>query len=144
MKHPNSTAIDILDLSYRSGKSPEVPWLLVNCVFRISESDSALPYKNRALANTETYLINIAAESPELLDRGKGKKMWVFAEPDWKYLPKFDVFWFRQWVSDCSVTRSCLQELRYFEQHGYFPSFYRQTSEGVFLRHLHCLSSYWD
>ena len=138
------SAIKVLDLSYRSGKNSEFPWLLVNCVFKVEDSDKRNPYKHLAISQADEYAINMAAESRELLERGKVKKMWVFAEPEWKYLAKFDVFWFRQWVTDCSITRSCLQELRYFEQHGYFPSFYRHATEGVFLRHLRCLGSYWD
>lgn len=137
------SAVNILDLSYRSGKNSEFPWLLVNCVFRISDNEDH-PYKQRALAESQHHIINMAAETREHLEKGKFKKMWVFSEPEWLYLEKFDVFWFRQWISDCSVTRACLQELRYYEEHGYFPSFYRHTPEGVFLRHLRCLGSYWD
>lgn len=137
------SAIKILDLSYRSSKNSEFPWLLVNCVFKLDDNEDH-PYRQRALGESQHFTINMAADTPEQLDRGKFKKMWVLSDPEWSYVEKFDVFWFRQRVSDCSVTRSCLQELRYFEEHGYFPSFYRHVSEGVFLRHLRCLGSYWD
>lgn len=71
-------------------------------------------------------------------------KMYQSQEPAWRYLEKFDTFWFREWVSFCSVTEALVSELKHFQVTGQLPSVYRGVTQSVVLRHLETLHNYWD
>jgi hypothetical protein len=72
------------------------------------------------------------------------KKVWTYDDPLWHHIEKFNVFWFREWVADCTVARAALQELRLFQVYGYTGSVYRTTEEEIILKHLETLQMYWD
>jgi hypothetical protein len=138
--------IKILDLSYRQPKArkSEYPFLIVNCVFRLSDSEEGNCLKIKALSLSRETTRVLASDSEENLEKGDWKWMWTFSDPVWRHIPKFDVFWLRTWVSDCPVTRAALSELREYEQNGSLSTAYRQLDGGVILRHLQTLDSYWD
>lgn len=138
--------VEILDLSYRKPRTQRsgYPFLTVNCVFRFPDCPDKESLKSKALSLALPTYRTLANESKERLLQGEWKWVWTFGEPEWKYLEKFDTFWFRQWVSDCSVTRAVLSELRYFQHYGKLPSVYRQLDAGVILRHIETLGRYWD
>jgi hypothetical protein len=71
-------------------------------------------------------------------------RAWTHQDTPWRYLPKFDSFWFREWIADCTVTRAIISELQFFKDHGKLPSVYRSVEEGIILTHLETLQRYWD
>ena len=159
-------SLEILNLrvDYRLSENrapwPPVPYAIVNCVFKCHRSDS---YDTdfawcQAKAFSEDYRQVLTIDDPERYENwlmspdgwslsskydGYGKS-WTHGEPTWKYIEKFDVFHFREWVADCSVTRSVIAELQYYKEHGKLPSVYRSTDECIILSHLRTLHSYWD
>lgn len=138
--------IDILHLSARRPKNSKsgIPFLIVNCVFRFPEGEDKhhLEVKAKGLAS-ETYWTPVNTSEEKLLE-GKWSWAWTFNDPVWKYIPKFDVFWFREYVADCSVTQAALGELFYFQANKKFPSIYRPLDAGVALRHIQTLGMYGD
>lgn len=151
---------------------PAVPYLIVNCVFRCDPGyyrDKALgrskdyrqvivtgsPEEEEA-AFVARFDEHVAAteKDPELDPLGEWvdwankqpekQRVWTYDDPLWHYIEKFDVFHFREWVSDCPVTRAALQELRLYQIDGDTGSVYRSTEEEIVLKHLETISSYWD
>ena len=139
-------------------KGTEVPYLIVNCVFKCDRADN--PGEDfawlQAKAWSEEYRQVLTIDDPERYEDwisnhwdfhekydGYGRA-WTHEDPTWQYIEKFDCFWFREWVSDCSVTRALIYELEYFEEHGKLPSVYRAIDECIILSHLRSLHSYWD
>lgn len=153
-------------------KYPSVPYLIVNCVFRCDPGyyrDKALnrsrDYKQVVQtgtpeeeelafqANLEELMIgrgsdeegDLLADWVNIANREPRKPMvWTYDDPLWHHIEKFDVFWFREWVADCTVTRAALQELRLYQTEGSVRSVYRSTDEEIVLKHLETLQSYWD
>jgi hypothetical protein len=151
---------------------PSVPYLLVNCVFRCDPGyyrDKALgraqdyrqvlvtgsPEEEEAAFQAELEEQMVQRESEEGFDvladwvnrvnRSEPKpKVWTYDDPLWHHVEKFNVFWFREWVADCSVTRAALQELRLYQTEGSVKAVYRTTDEEIVLKHLETLQSYWD
>jgi hypothetical protein len=151
---------------------PSVPYLLVNCVFRCDPGyyrDKALgraqdyrqvlvtgsPEEEEAAFQAELEEQMVERESKEGFDvladwvnrvnRSEPKpKVWTYDDPLWHHIEKFNVFWFREWVSDCTVTRAALQELRLYQTEGSVKSIYRTTDEEIVLKHLETIQSYWD
>lgn len=151
---------------------PSVPYLLVNCVFRCDPGyyrDKALgraqdyrqvlvtgsPEEEEAAFQAELEEQMVQRESEEGFDvladwvnrvnRSEPKpKVWTYDDPLWHHIEKFNVFWFREWVADCSVTRAALQELRLYQTEGSVKAVYRTTDEEIVLKHLETIQSYWD
>lgn len=133
----------------------DCPYIICNIVFKI-DRDENLTWE-RAKAASEDYKRVLTIDDPErygawLTRSGwnfKGKydgynKSWIHNDPPWRYIEKFNVFWLREVVADCSVTRSILSELYSHYTEGKLPSVYRTFEPEVVLKHLECLSSYWD
>lgn len=153
-----------LRVDYRESESPEpwpnVPYLIVNCVFKCERTNS---YDTdfawaQAKSFSEEYRKVLTIDDPERYEAwlvspdgwtwsskydGYGKA-WTHEDPPWQYLEKFDSFWLREWIADCSVTRAIIAELQHYKEHGCLPSVYRSTDECVILSHLRTLGSYWD
>jgi hypothetical protein len=72
------------------------------------------------------------------------KRVWTYDDPLWHHIQKFDVFWFREWVADCTVVRAALQELSLYQNEGSLKSVYRTTDGEIVLKHLETIQSYWD
>ena len=67
-------------------------------------------------------------------------------DPVWRYIKKFDTFWFREWVALSTVTKALVDELSSYVKHGNLRSkaSYRTSEDYVALNHLRTLHSYWD
>jgi hypothetical protein len=153
-----------LRVDFRTSESPEpwpdVPYIIVNCVFKCSRSND--PGEDfawaQAKAFSEEYRKVLTIDDPERYEEwfmsaagwdiltkydGYGRA-WTHEDPTWRYIEKFDVFWFREWVADCSVTRAIIAELEHYRTHGKLPSVYRSTDECIILSHLRTLHEYWD
>lgn len=152
-----------LRVDYRSSESlqgyPNVPYAIFNCVFKCDRSnnyDTDFAWA-QAKAFSEEYRKVLTIDDPERYDAwlmrdgwnldgkydGYGKA-WTHEDPTWRYIEKFDVFWLREWIADCAVTRAVIAELQYYKEHGKLPSVYRSTDECIILSHLRTLHSYWD
>lgn len=137
----------------------DVPYIIVNITFKFSicdESDGFIWERTKAEAGEFSRVLTI--DDPErynawLIDPkgwefssrydGYGKA-WTHNDPPYRYIEKFDTFWLREWISDCSVTRSILDELTYYKYTGKLPTAYRHTDDCVVLQHLRTLQDYWD
>ena len=136
-----------------------VPYSIVNVCFKIDKStdDGSLLWE-RSKAEAGEYSSVLTIDDPERYENwlvspdgwsfssrydGYGKA-WTHNDAPWKYIEKFDTFWFREWVADCSVTRALVHELEYFQEHNKLPSVYRFTDGCIILQHLRALQSYWD
>jgi hypothetical protein len=161
-------SITIRDLSYRLKTSRDnTPYLIVNCVFQCEPGY----YHAKAMARSQEYREVVVTGSPEeekaewdarLAEEERDeegawlekwvekannlefKKVWTYDDPIFTYIEKFDVFWFREWVATCPITRSALQELRDYQTSGKISSIYRTTDEEIVLKHLETIRSYWD
>ena len=153
-----------LRVDYRSSENPAswppVPYAIVNVVFRCDRSDS---YDtdfawHQAKAFSEDYRQVLTIDDPKRYENwlmsedgwslsskydGYGRA-WTHGEPTWKYIEKFDVFWFREWIADCNPTRAIIQDLWFYKNNGKLPEVYRSTDECIILSHLRTLHSYWD
>jgi hypothetical protein len=157
--------ITSLRVDYRKSESPKpwpaVPYVIINCVFKCKRVDD---YGEdfawwQAKGESEEFTKVLTVDSPERYDAwlddpngwnfsskndGYGKA-WIHNDPPWQYLPKFDVFWFRSWTADCSVTRAIIAELEYYKKYGKLPSVYRAVDSCVVLSHMRVLGeTYWD
>jgi hypothetical protein len=153
-----------LRVDYRKSESPEpwpnVPYAIINCVFRCERTDNHGTdfIWAQSKGESEEYSQVLAIDSPSrfenwlmspdgwnLSSKYDGySKVYTHRDPIWRYLPKFDVFHFREWIADCPVTRAIIAELEYFKEQGKLPSVYRSVDSGIVLNHLRCLHSYWD
>jgi hypothetical protein len=153
-----------LRVDYRKTESPEpwpdVPYMVINCVFKCSRSND--PGEDfawcQAKGDSEEYKQVLTIDDPERYNAwinddlgwsfsskydGYGRA-WTHADPTWQYIEKFDCFWFREWVADCSVTRAIVAELEYYKENGKLPTVYRAVDECIILSHLCSLHTYWD
>jgi hypothetical protein len=153
-----------LRVDFRTSESPKpwpnVPYMIVNCVFKCSRSND--PGEDfvwcQAKGGSEEYTQVLTIDDPKRYDAwicddlgwslsskydGYGRA-WTHEDPTWRYIEKFDCFWFREWVADCTVTRAIVSELAYYKEHGKLPSVYRSVEDGIILSHLRTLHSYWD
>lgn len=139
-------------------RGEDVPFAIVNCVFKCERSnnyDTDFAWA-QAKADSEEYRQVLTVDDPkryeawitshwDLSKRYSGYgRAWTHNDPPWRYVEKFDVFWFREWISDCPVTRAVIFELEYYREHGKLPSVYRSVDEGIILSHMRTLHSYWD
>ena len=72
------------------------------------------------------------------------EKVWIPHGDRWKYIPKFNTFWYRDYVSDCPVVRATLKELEHFQQREEFSSEYRFFDESILYKHLSVLCTFTD
>lgn len=144
---------------FQQGRSP-CPYLIVNVVFKCARSkdlheDFAW---NQAKAWSEDYRQILTIDDPKRYEDwlvsptgwnwsskydGYGKA-WTHGDPPWRYIEKFDSFWFREWIADCSVTRAVIAELEHYKEHGTLSSVYRTMESSIILSHLRTLHEYWD
>jgi hypothetical protein len=144
---------------YFDGGTRPCPYLIVNVVFKCDSSDDVhedYTWK-QAKAYSEEYTQKLTIDDPSKYEswlmgagwdfktkyNGYGKA-WVHEDPPWRYIPKFDVFHFREWIADSTVTRSIIKELEYYKDNGHLPSVYRTVEDSIILSHLRTLGTYWD
>jgi hypothetical protein len=142
---------------FEGGTRP-CPYLIVNVVFKCGRSDDLHEdYTwNQAKAWSEEYTQKLTIDNPKRYedwicnhwDLTKGYdgygKAWTHEDPPWRYIEKFDCFWFREWIADCAPTRAIIAELQHYKEHGTLPSVYRTVEESIILTHLQTLQRYWD
>ena len=134
-------------------------YIIVNITFRIQDDEEEGNWSSlRAKAEAEDYREVLTIDDPKryedwlmrpdgwnLSSRYDGYgRAWTFQDCPWRYIEKFDVFWFREWIADCSVTRAILNEIDYYRFHNKLPSVYRAMESEIILSHLRALQSYWD
>jgi len=141
------------------GGTRSCPYLICNVVFKCERSED---YHedftwNQAKVWSEEYTQKLTIDDPEKYEKwimreswdlkekydGYGK-CWVHGDPTWQYIEKFDVFWFREWIADSTVTRAIIAELQHYKDHGCLPSVYRTVESSIILSHLRTLQEYWD
>jgi hypothetical protein len=143
---------------FEGGTRP-CPYIIINCVFKCERSEDLHEdfTWNQAKAWSEDYTQKLIIDDPERYEAwlmraswdlkekydGYGKA-WIHGEPPWRYIEKFDCFWFREWIADCEVTRAVIRELEYYKEHGTLPSVYRTVESSIILSHLRTLHEYWD
>jgi len=151
--------ITIRELSARPGKSVGVPFVVVNCVFTCEDGY----FHSKAMGNTVDYHQVLVSGSPEeeakIMDRlfeqegsfidrinsmPPRNKVWTYNDPYLTHIPKFDVFWLREWVADCPVTKAILEDLFEYQTTGKFSVPYRSADEEIVLKMLRTLSLFWD
>jgi hypothetical protein len=132
-----------------------VPFLIVNCCFKVEPEAHDGYLWAQAKGDSEEYRQVLTIDDPEKYEEsllnwdystrydGYGKA-WTHQDPVWEYIEKFDTFWFREWIADCKVTRAIIQELEFYRDNGRTPSVYRTIDEGIILQHLRTLQRYWD
>lgn len=155
MNYSDPVNTQIKHISWRPycGKNSQVPYIVANIVWKVDkEVDPSLwgEYK----AGSEDYGRVLSIESIESFEKhvdenwlgSYGGYKWVIQPRDaeWRYIPKFDVFWMREWVSDCSVVRSALYELEHIAMLGKPADIYRSTTDYVIMCHLRTIFRYWD
>lgn len=128
------------------GDYSDIPYLVVNITWELPLYS---PYRKRFIRDSKDIALWQAVKNPESYENPwlhppEYSEAWVPQDEKWEYLQKFDAFWFRQYVSDCTVVRSILGELKYYKQNGRFPGTYRYPDESILHRHLSSLDSYWD
>jgi hypothetical protein len=144
---------------YFEGGTRPCPFIVLNVVFRCDRSDDVHEDYTwqQAKACSEEYTQKLTIDDPERYEEwlmGAGwdfktkyngyGKAWVHGDPPWRYIPKFDVFHFREWIADSTVTRSIIKELEYYKDNGHLPSVYRTVEDSIILSHLRTLGTYWD
>lgn len=151
--------ITIRDLSVRPGRSVGIPFVVVNCVFKCEDGY----FQSKSMGYTTDYHQVVVTGTPEeefkefeKLFEEEGdfishinslpfkSKVWTYNDPFLTYIPKFDVFWLREWVADCPVTKAVLEDLFEYQTTGKFSVPYRSADEEIVLKHLRTLNEYWD
>ena len=151
--------ITIRDLSARPGRSVGVPFLRVNCVFQCEDEY----FQSKAMGSTLNYHQVVVTGSPEeewkemdrLFEEEKSfidhlnsmptrDKVWTYNDAHLIHIPKFDVFWLREWVADCPVVKAALEDLFEYQTTGKFSVPYRSADEEIVLKLLKTLSDFWD
>jgi hypothetical protein len=153
-----------LRVDYRKSESPEpwpdVPYAIVNCVFKCERAnDYGEDFAwHQAKGDSEEYRQVLTIDDPKRYEKwimspegwslsskydGYGRA-WTHHDMLWQYIEKFDVFWFREWIADCAVTRAVISELEYYKEHGKLPTVYRSVDSCIILSHLRTLHGYWD
>ena len=133
-----------------------VPFLVVNCTFKCDKDPESYDFLwAQAKGDSEEYRKVLTIDDPEKYEAsllnwdfstrypGYGRA-WTHQDMAWRYVEKFNTFWFREWIADCPVTRAIVADLGYYKEHGKLPTVYRSIDEGIILQHLRTLQSYWD
>ena len=132
----------------------DVPFIIVNCTFRITDDDSLW---QRAKAESEEYSSVLTIDDPKRYEEfllnwdfnfdknydGYGRT-WTHNESPWQYIEKFDTFHFREWIADSAVTNAMIREIDHYRFFGRLKSVYRHTEDCIILQHLRALQGYWD
>ena len=149
--------LKITSLRVDNRRSEGVPYLIVNCCFKVEPEANDGFIWAQAKGDSKEYRKILTIESPETYEKWieswdldfqnhyPGYKFcWTHQDQTWHYIEKFGTFWFREWVADCPVTRAILNDLNFYKTHGKLPTVYRSIDEGIILQHLRTLQSYWD
>jgi hypothetical protein len=152
-----SLTITNLRADYRSSESSDVSYIIVNCTFKCARDPENYDYAwNQAKAWSEEYRQVLTIDDPKRYenwiwdhwDLTKGYdgygRAWTHEDPSWRYIEKFDTFWFREWIADSLPIRMIIWELQYYKENGRLPSVYRTIDESIILSHLRTLQVYWD
>ena len=147
--------LTIANLRVDERKGKTVPYLVVNCCFRIDPDANDGYLWAQAKGDSEDYRQVLTIDDPLKYEEsllswdysqrypGYGRA-WTHQDPVWEYIEKFDTYHFREWVADCSVTRAIISDLEHYKNHGMLPTVYRTIDEGIILQHLRSLQAYWD
>ena len=147
--------LTITSLRVDERKGETVPFLIVNCCFRVDPEANDGSLWAQAKGDSEEYRKVLTIDDPEKYEAsllnwdysqrypGYGRA-WTHQDPVWQYIEKFETFWLREWVADCPVTRAIVRDLEHYKTHGMLPTVYRTIDEGIILQHLRTLQSYWD
>jgi hypothetical protein len=147
--------LTITNLRVDERKGEVVPFLVVNCCFRVDPDANGGSLWAQAKGDSEDYRQVITIDDPEKYEAsllnwdysqrypGYGRA-WTHQDPAWEYIEKFNTCHFREWVADCSVTRAIISDLEHYKNHGMLPTVYRTLDEAIILQHLRTLQSYWD
>lgn len=133
--------------SVLSGDYPNISYLVVNLTWKVPRDS---PYLHEFFDGTQDILQQLSIENPEawsdtsLLKDVNFVRVWVPNEEKWKYIQKFDTFWYKGYVSDCPVVRTVLRELEHFQRSGEFSSEYRTFDEIVLYKLLSVLCTFCD
>ena len=132
------------------------PFIILNVVFHVEKDEDTYTWE-RAKGMAEEYQKVLTIDDPERYENwicnqcgfdqfmyDGYSRAWTHQDRPWQYIEKFDCFWFREWIADCTVTRAIISELQHFKDHGCLPSVYRSVEEGIILTHLESLQRYWD
>jgi hypothetical protein len=149
--------LTITSLRVDEKKGEVVPYLIVNCTFKVAPESHDGYLWTQAKGDSEEYRQVLTIDDPEKYEEyilnwdfnsksrypGYGRA-WTHQDPVWGYIEKFDTFWLREWVADCPVTRAIVKDLEHYKTHGMLPTVYRTIDEGIILQHLRTLQQYWD
>ena len=138
-------------------RGTEVKFLIVNCCFTVEPDAEDGFLWAQAKGDSEDYRQVLTIDDPEKYEswietsagfdqfRYSGyDRAWTHQDQVWQYIEKFKVFWFREWIADCPVTRAIVADLKYYKKHGKLPTVYRTIDEAIILHHLRVLQQYWD
>jgi hypothetical protein len=134
-------------VSVKSGDFPNIPYLIVNLTWKISPDDF---YFQAFLDDTKDIVQQISVVDPDTwndpcsLHETNFEKVWIPHGDRWKYIPKFETFWYKDYVSDCPVVRATLKELEHFQQREEFSSEYRFFDASILYKHLSVLCTFTD
>jgi hypothetical protein len=104
------------------GHWPAVPYLIVNATWQVEPGgDDDEGTHKMFLSATEDYQKALTVDDPkqweEYLAGCNGldlfqypglERRYTLNDKKWRYIEKFSTFWLREYVSDCTVTRSIL------------------------------------
>jgi len=147
--------LTITSLRVDERKGEVVPFLVINCTFKVIPEAHDGYLWAQAKGDSEEYRQVLTIDDPEKYEEslltwdyatrypGYGRA-WTHQDPVWEYLEKFDTFHFKEWVADCPVTRAIINDLEHYKTHGMLPTVYRTIDEGIILMHMRTLQSYWD
>jgi len=147
--------LTITNLRVDERKGEVVPYLIINCCFRVDPESHDGYLWAQAKGDSEEYRQVLTIDDPEKYEAslltwdyttrypGYGRA-WTHQDPVWEYIEKFDTFHFKEWVADCPVTRAIINDLEHYKTHGMLPTVYRTIDEGIILQHLRSLQAYWD
>jgi hypothetical protein len=147
--------LTITSLRIDERKGEVVPFLIVNCCFKVDPDANDGYLWAQAKGDSEEYRQVLTIDDPEKYEEsllnwdysqrypGYGRA-WTHQDPVWEYIEKFNTCWFREWVADCPVTRAIVRDLEHYKTHGMLPTVYRTLDEAIILQHLRTLQRYWD
>jgi GTP-binding protein len=120
--------LTITSLRVDERKGEVVPFLVVNCCFTVEPDSEDGFLWAQAKGDSEEYRQLLTIDDPVSYEMfisnwdlnvksrypGYGRT-WTHQDQIWQYIEKFNVFWFREWISDCPVTRAIIADLT---EHG--------------------------
>lgn len=144
------------------GEEGKFQYLYVNATFKVNKSSyEGKSLWKEAFENSLDHISVLTVKDPDecfkwymdyFLNSGGSEetsypnyiKSYLPKEPIFKYIEKFDTFWFSMYVAHSHVTVAILEELEHFIRNGDFDLKYRTHEDSVALTHLKNLSTYWD